>query len=79
MNIVLQFSAATYNCNAYGTGTYSNSTCTTASGTVGGSDALAGTGFDILIPISLGLALVIAGGILITKRLLRRKKSQSAI
>jgi len=70
--------AADYDCNAYGQGTYNNNACatqTTDGGTTAPSGGLADTGYDVIIPIALGLALIIAGGILLAKRLKRRVAS----
>jgi hypothetical protein len=57
---------ADYNCGSYGAGDY-NGACS--------SGSLANTGYDILLPILLGAALVIAGGILLVRRWLRKKRS----
>lgn len=62
-----------YNCGAYGAGTYDGA-CTTGSNS-GGS--LADTGYNILLPLALGLALVVAAAILIVKRLRRRSNKSS--
>ena len=62
--------AATYNCNAYGAGTYSNSqTCGAAD-----SGGLANTGVDFWIPLALGVALFVGGIALLIRRMV---KSQS--
>jgi LPXTG-motif cell wall-anchored protein len=63
---------AAYSCGTYGANTY-NSTCTTTgtdSNTSG--NLLADTGYNVLIPLALGLALIIAAAILIIKRIRRR-------
>lgn len=58
--------AATYNCNAYGAGTYSNSqTCGTTSG------GLANTGADFWIPLALGAALFIGGVAILIRRMVK--------
>lgn len=58
-----------YSCGAYGANAY-NSTCT---GTQTGSGGLlANTGYNVLLPTALGLALIIAAAILVIKRLRRR-------
>lgn len=61
-----------YSCDAYGANTYS-STCTTAvqQDTTGGS--LVETGYNILLPLALAVALIIAATILLFKRLHRQK------
>lgn len=75
--------AANYDCNAYGAGSYNNAECATTSTGDGGSPAenpsggLADTGYNIIIPVALGLALIIAGAILLVKKLLRKKRAQN--
>lgn len=72
--------AANYDCNTYGAGTYNETNCGTTTdpstdtptNPIGGG--LADTGYNIIIPVALGLALIIAGIILLVKRLARRKK-----
>lgn len=67
----LQFGAtADYNCGAYGAGTYQNNAC----GTSPADGGLANTGYDVLLPIILGIALVVASAILFTKRWLRKRR-----
>lgn len=74
MNISTQLFSATYNCNAYGAGTYNNSDgCTTGTGTSPSSGNLADTGFDIWIPLILGAVLFIGGVALLVRRIVRRK------
>lgn len=67
--------AADYNCGTYGAGTYQNAACGTSPSTGGGG--LAETGYDILLPIFLGISLVAAGAILVAKRWLRKRRSQA--
>jgi hypothetical protein len=62
---------AAYSCDAYGANAY-NASCTTSTGSSSGGGLLADTGYNILIPLALGLALIIAAAILIVKRLRRR-------
>jgi len=66
-----------YSCGVYGANTY-DSACTT---TTGGGDTnggfLADTGYNILLPVALGAAILIAGAILLVKRLKRRHASHS--
>lgn len=66
----------TYNSDAYGTSTYGCATNDTAclNGTAATGNNLADTGSSIFIPIIFGGALLIAGIILIAKRLMRRHK-----
>lgn len=66
--------AADYNCGAYGAGTYQNSTCGASTGSGSPLDGLANTGYDVLIPIFLGVALIVAGAILFAKRWLRKRR-----
>jgi hypothetical protein len=65
-----QFLAA-YSCDAYGANAY-NASCTTSTGSSTNGGLLADTGYNILVPLALGLALIIAAAILIIKRLRRR-------
>jgi LPXTG-motif cell wall-anchored protein len=66
----LTYSAATYNCNAYGAGTYSNNaTCTTGTNTSGG---LANTGVDFWVPLVLGAVLLLGGVALLVRRMVRK-------
>jgi hypothetical protein len=60
-----------YSCDAYGANAYSAS-CTTGTSPAPGGGMLADTGYSILLPLALGLALVIASVILLVKRLRRR-------
>ena len=71
--------AVTYDCNAYGAGTYDNNeTCTTAGTTTTvGSSNLAATGINIAIGIGVGIALILVGVRLIMK-LRRNNKSQKS-
>jgi hypothetical protein len=75
--ITLTNFAANYDCNAYGAGTYNNTDCVT--GANGGSvpGGLADTGYNIIIPAALGLALILAASILLIKRAARRKRHQT--
>lgn len=81
------FAAADYNCGSYGVGAYNeNEACSTqggGTGTGGGTNTsadtntnnggpLANTGFDIIIPIALGVAVIVAAGILVVKKLTRK-------
>jgi hypothetical protein len=65
--------AANYDCAAYSAGTYNNTDCSVASSSATGG--LADTGYNIIIPAALGLALLLAATILIVKRIVRRKKA----
>lgn len=69
MKVYSYFAASDYNCNTYGSGTYSTNTCASQSG--GG--LLANTGYDILIPLCLGIAIVIASSIWLVRRILRNR------
>ena len=72
--------AQDYNCDAYGAGDYNecNSTAGASTGGTtqpsGGGDSgpLANTGYDIIVPIALGIAVIGASGVLLVKRLRRR-------
>ena len=62
--------AATYNCNAYGAGTYSNTqACGAAS-----SGGLANTGADFWIPLALGIILFASGIAFLVRSFVRRKR-----
>lgn len=73
--------AASYDCNAYGAGGYNaEQNCTTGTDTGAGATTdtssntgLAATGTNIAIGVGGGLALVVAGVVILMK--LRRKKS----
>ncbi|MBL8158949.1 hypothetical protein JNJ66_00665 [Candidatus Saccharibacteria bacterium] len=75
---------ATYNCGAYGAGAYdSDGACTPTSQTPqspvtgvvnsGALGGLANTGWNILIPVIFGMAVLFASLILLFKRLRRRR------
>jgi hypothetical protein len=61
---------AEYSCGTYSSGDYQGS-CATAT-----SDALANTGFDLLIPIFIGVSLVFASAVLLVRRMLRKRRQQ---
>jgi hypothetical protein len=65
--------AATYNCNAYGAGTYSS---TQACGTAPGG--LANTGADFWIPLALGVALFLGGVSLLIRRMVKSHKQSKS-
>lgn len=66
--------AVAYSCGAYGADTYSStSSCSTVSSPRGG---LAETGYNIIIPVALALALLLAGTILVARRIIRRKRNR---
>jgi hypothetical protein len=62
------FLATTYDCGAYGGGSYDNGTCTSTTSSNGasttastsGSGVLTNTGFDILLAVTLGCVLIFA-------------------
>lgn len=62
-----------YNCSAYGSGAYGS--CAAPANSSGG---LANTGYDILIPLSLGAAIVIASAIWLLRRVLRRRQTSTS-
>ena len=68
---------AQYSCGAYGADAYNANTCTTTPGTSPGGGPLADTGYNVLLPLALGLAILIAGIILLVKRLRRRAANHS--
>lgn len=66
--------ASTYGEGSYNSRTYNGQT-QTSTGTNGGqTGGLADTGYDIIIPVALAAALIIAGVILLVKRAGRNKK-----
>lgn len=74
---ILKLVAANYDCDAYGAGIYNNESCATGQQPAPQptpNDGLADTGMNVIIVAALGAALVIAGAILIAKKLLRRQK-----
>lgn len=74
---VIVAQTAEYNCDSYGTGAY-NTCSTTGSGGATTNDgaasggALANTGFDIILPVALAAAVLIASVAYIVKRWRRR-------
>jgi hypothetical protein len=71
---LVQF-AASYDCNAYGRGTYNNAECSTAvdpNTPPQDGGLLPDTGWNIIIPVTFALALILAALILFTKKLIRR-------
>lgn len=78
--------AAEYNCGAYGAGAYDVGTCTTATdpGTAtpatgaGNNGGLAYTGMDVLVPLMIGLAIMVAAVIFFIRNL-RSKKNNAKI
>jgi hypothetical protein len=61
-----------YSCDAYGANAYS-AECTTSTSPAPSGGMLADTGYNILLPLALGLALIIASVILLVKRMKRRR------
>jgi len=74
MNISSARILSVYSCDAYGANAYS-AACTTSTGSDGGF--LADTGYNILLPMALGVALIIAAIILLVRRLRRRSSVKS--
>jgi LPXTG-motif cell wall-anchored protein len=64
--------ATGYGCDAYGANAYGecSDTSTNAPGTAD-NNLLANTGYDILLPLALGLSILIASAILLFKRVRR--------
>lgn len=67
--------AGEYGCDAYGASAYGECSASTST-TTNPSGGLADTGYDILVPLALGLSIVIASIILLVKTL-RRRRSHS--
>lgn len=74
MNYYKSFAAVNYNSDAYGSGAYQE-VQGTSTGTNTGTDFLANTGYDVIIPVALGLAIVIASVIVLVKKLRVKKQS----
>ncbi|HEX6258076.1 MAG TPA: hypothetical protein VFZ48_01195 [Candidatus Saccharimonadales bacterium] len=67
------FAADNYSCDAYGQSAYGQCATqgtTPPSQTPGGG--LGNTGYEIILPLALGAALIVAGMILLAKKLRRR-------
>lgn len=71
------YGAGTYNSNSYDcpTGTQACATDSSTSNSAGGS--LAYTGYNILIPVALAAALIIAAGIMLVSKLVRKRKTST--
>lgn len=65
--------AADYDCNAYGSSTYSNADCNTTANTPSGGGLLSDTGYNVIIPVALGLAIIFASIVLLVTRFLRHR------
>lgn len=65
--------AAAYNCGAYGQGAYDEASCA-ASTQTSAQPGLVNTGYNVILPVALGLAIIIAVVILFFKQH-RRKRS----
>ncbi|HYG84061.1 MAG TPA: hypothetical protein VD907_04230 [Verrucomicrobiae bacterium] len=66
--------AANYNCDTYGQSAYNECTISTTPPTPPPNVGfLPNTGYEIIIPAALALAMLIASTILIAKKLLRRR------
>jgi len=65
MTTLAYMAAANYGCDAYGSGAY---------GQCSPTGSLVNTGYDVLLPIFLGVSMIGAALILIIKRALRRKQ-----
>lgn len=70
LNLLPVRTLAQYNCGAYGADSYNANACATSTGTNGGF--LADTGYNVLLPLAFGAAILLAGIILLVKRLRRR-------
>ena len=72
-DIIYYLAAAGYSCDAYGANAYNE--CSTASTSTPDSGGwLADTGYNILIPLALGAAILIASAILLIKTARRRQQ-----
>jgi hypothetical protein len=62
-----------YNCGAYGAGTFG--TCsTTRTGTGSSGGILADTGYNVIVPVALAAAVIIACTIYLVRRMRRNRK-----
>lgn len=76
MSYKVYFGANIYNTDAYGSGTYQNATTSTGNnngGTAGGG--LANTGYDVIIPVALGAAVILASAAMLVKNYVLAKTS----
>lgn len=67
--------AVNYSESTYGAGNYQEVAGTSTGTETGGP--LANTGYDVIVPASLGLAIVAASAILLVKKALRARRQQS--
>ncbi len=74
MTTFIYFAQSTYNCDAYGSGAYSNQCTATAD-----QGSLVDTGYDVLLPIILGVSLIGASVILVVKRALRKRNQAPTV
>jgi hypothetical protein len=76
-NILNNFTllAADYDCNAYNSGAYNNTDCNTTASTPSGG-LLSDTGYNVIIPVALGLAIILASLILLVTRFLRHRRQR---
>lgn len=77
---IYYLAVAEYSCGSYGAGSYNNSeSCTTDTNSGGGTTqapvantstggTLASTGYDVVIPVALGLAILVAAAVLAIKK-----------
>jgi hypothetical protein len=65
---------AEYGCGTYSSGNYQGA-CVTSTGS-SPLDTLANTGYDVLIPVFLGAALVFASAVLLMRKFMRKRKQQ---
>lgn len=72
LDIIYYLAAANYSCDAYGANAYGECS-TTSTSTPDPGGWLADTGYNILIPLALGTAILIASVILLIKTARRRK------
>jgi len=72
------FAATGYNCDAYGANNYGecSATSTGSSGSGSSGGLLADTGYAVLVPMALAVAIAGAAVILLVKRMVRRDRSK---
>ena len=72
--IYLAQASNSYNCGVYGAGTFNTNDCnaTTSAGSSSGG-LLADTGYEVLIPMALAVAIIVASLIYLVRQIRRRK------
>lgn len=69
-----RYFAQAYGADAYSSGSYQVVQGSSTGSAPGGSGPLANTGYDVIVPVSLGISIVVASVILLAKKAVRAKK-----